>query len=174
MTLVSCPSCGCGELKHLWNCATLSKLDLENTSMSVISFKGPFRWLSNFAPCTVYLESIAYPSVEHAYQAAKTVFPALRVPFESGTSADAKRMGSKLAVRPDWEQIKLAVMEALLNQKFLEGTDYRKQLDATKGMELIEGNWWHDNVYGSCMCEKCGDTGRNELGKMLMRIRDGG
>lgn len=99
-------------------------------------------------PCSVYLEGVAYPSVEHAYQAAKATDPALRVPFESGTAPEAKKRGSKLNIRPDWENIKLAVMESLLNQKFLQGTSYRAMLDATKGSELIEGNWWHDNFWG--------------------------
>lgn len=138
------------------------------------AFKGNYRFLSNFAPCDVYLDGKQYPSVEHAYQAAKTMDPTLRVPFESGTAAEAKKRGKKLVKRPDWENVKLEVMEKLLVQKFLEGTQYRAKLDATKGYELIEGNWWHDNVYGSCTCANCGDKGRNELGKMLMRIRDAG
>jgi hypothetical protein len=61
-------------------------------------------------------------------------------------------------------------MQGLLEQKFLKGSELRAKLEETRGKLLVEGNWWHDNVYGSCHCLKCGDKGRNELGKMLMRI----
>jgi hypothetical protein len=37
---------------------------------------------------------------------------------------------------------------------------------------LIEGNWWHDNFYGSCTCNKCVNKGENNLGKILMKIRE--
>jgi len=146
-----------------------------SVNKTINAFKGSYRFLSNFVPCSVYLEGVAYPSVEHAYQAAKATDPALRVPFESGTAPEAKKRGSKLNIRPDWENIKLAVMESLLNQKFLQGTSYRAMLDATKGSELIEGNWWHDNFWGECYCgekEACKNGGKNHLGKLLMKIRD--
>jgi len=35
------------------------------------SFKGDFRFLSNFYPVNVDYEGIMYPTVEHAYVAAK-------------------------------------------------------------------------------------------------------
>lgn len=172
---MACEHCGCGDSTHLWSCVTLTKMSPPSINKTINAFKGSYRFLSNFAPCAVYMENVAYPSVEHAYQAAKTNDPALRIPFESGTAAEAKKRGSKLVLRPDWEVIKLAVMEMLLNQKFLQGTEYRAKLDATKGMELIEGNWWHDNFWGECYCgekEACKNGGKNHLGKLLMKIRD--
>jgi predicted NAD-dependent protein-ADP-ribosyltransferase YbiA (DUF1768 family) len=42
---------------------------------------------------------------------------------------------------------------------------------STGDMELTEGNWWHDNFYGSCSCVKCGGKGQNNLGKILMDVR---
>ena len=39
------------------------------------SFSGEHKFLSNFYPCNVTLDDIGYPSVEHAYQAAKTLNP---------------------------------------------------------------------------------------------------
>jgi ribA/ribD-fused uncharacterized protein len=150
-------------------------MDPPSINKTINAFKGSYRFLSNFVPCTVYLENVAYPSVEHAYQAAKTTDLALRVAFESGTATEAKKRGSKLAIRSDWENIKISVMESLLRQKFLHGTNYRLMLDSTKGIELIEGNWWHDNFWGECYCgekEACKNGGKNHLGKLLMQIRD--
>ncbi len=36
-------------------------------------FKGEFRFLSNFFPSRIYHDGIEYPTVEHAFQAAKTL-----------------------------------------------------------------------------------------------------
>ena len=39
--------------------------------------------------------------------------------------------------------------------------------------ELIEGNTWSDNFWGDCHCPKCrGIKGENNLGKLLMKIRE--
>ena len=43
---------------------------------------------------------------------------------------------------------------------------------ATGGEELIEGNWWHDNFFGVCTCGPCDGKGKNNLGKILMRVRE--
>lgn len=61
-------------------------------------------------------------------------------------------------------------MEILVEIKFVHH-DLRKQLLATNDAILIEGNRWHDNVWGSCTCRKCGNKGRNLLGKMLIAER---
>lgn len=140
------------------------------------SFTGQYRFLSNFHPCTVTLDGIEYPSTEHAYQAAKTEYPALRVPFESGTAAAVKKLGRRLKIRPDWEEVKLSVMENLLRQKFAPGSELLERLAQTQGQKLCEGNYWHDNFWGSCTCQKndvCRRGGSNHLGKLLMKIRDG-
>jgi predicted NAD-dependent protein-ADP-ribosyltransferase YbiA (DUF1768 family) len=39
----------------------------------IVSFDGKYEFLSNFAPVTIHFDGHEYPSVEHAYQAAKTV-----------------------------------------------------------------------------------------------------
>lgn len=37
------------------------------------SFRGQYRFLSNFFPALCNYEGIVYPTVEHGYQAAKTL-----------------------------------------------------------------------------------------------------
>ena len=57
--------------------------------------------------------------------------------------------------------------------KFSQNKDLQKKLLDTKDMELEETNWWHDNCWGNCVCDKCKDIiGENKLGKILMRIRE--
>jgi predicted NAD-dependent protein-ADP-ribosyltransferase YbiA (DUF1768 family) len=57
------------------------------------------------------------------------------------------------------------IREKFKNQKLAQ------DLLETGELELIEGNNWHDNFWGSCSCPKCGSGGLNYLGKILMRIR---
>lgn len=142
--------------------------------MKIISgFQGKFRFLSNFWPCEINFEGENYQSTESAYQAAKTLDEHERKEIrEAATPAIAKKFGRKCTIRSDWEKIKLSVMENLLRQKFQSGSDLFNKLKETFGMEIIESNYWHDNFFGSCTCEKCGNKGRNELGKLLMKIRD--
>jgi nicotinamidase-related amidase len=83
----------------------------------------------------------------------------------------AKRMGRQVTLRSDWEQVKEQVMYDCLVEKFKD-EQLRNLLIATYPSELIEGNTWHDNCWGNCVCEKCKHiNGRNLLGKTLMRVR---
>lgn len=168
-----CNHCKCENNQHLFNCETLEKKDLVPSSEEgVYAFRGENRFLSNFYKCEVEIFGVKCPTTEHAYQAAKTEVPSEREEIlKSKTAAESKKLGSKATVRVDWGQIKLGIMENLLRQKFAKGTDLLEKLKNIKG-EIVEGNWWHDNFYGVCACDKCGLSGRNELGKLLMKIRD--
>jgi len=135
------------------------------------AFSGDYNFLSNFYPCKVKLDDVVYPSVEHAYQAAKTLDKDERKPFHKHplpTAGASKKLGRKLTIRPDWESVKIKVMEDLLVQKFAD-KDLKKRLQETEGAELVEGNWWGDTFWG--VDKKKG--GKNHLGKLLMKIRDG-
>lgn len=132
----------------------------------VSEFQGEFRFLSNFWPCKVEFEGIMFPSVEHAYQAAKTLDMQKRKEIAALDSpGKAKRAGSKLELRPLWEEIKVPIMKELLIKKFLNRELWFK-LKQTQG-ELIEGNTWGDTFWGVCRGQ-----GENILGRLLMEIRD--
>jgi len=113
-------------------------------------------------------EGRQYPSVEHAYQAAKTLDQVERVNIGSqSTPSAAKRQGRLSTVRDNWEDIKLGVMEVLLMSKFGDNEFFKKKLLDTFPAQLIENNWWNDRYWGVCN----GD-GANHLGNLLMDIRD--
>jgi N-glycosidase YbiA len=135
------------------------------------AFSGDYKFLSNFYPCKVKLDDVEYPSVEHAYQAAKTLDTDDRRAFHEHplpTAAQSKKLGKALSLRRDWESVKLNVMEALLMQKFAD-SELRKQLNDTGTLKLVEGNYWGDSFWG--VDHKKG--GKNHLGRLLMKIRDG-
>ncbi len=129
------------------------------------SFNGKYRFLSNFAPCKVEYDGLEYASTESAYQAAKTTNTALRKEFQTSKPGDAKKLGRKVVLRPDWESIKLEVMEQLLRQKFTQ-PDFKRALLNTGDEDLIEGNTWNDTFWGVCK-----GKGQNNLGKLLMKVR---
>lgn len=148
-------------------------------SINVIDrFKDDYEFMSNFVPVEVRYPADAdytYPSVEHAYQAAKTLDPEKRVWIRSAeTAGQAKKRGNDPALWPraGWQNIRLAVMENLLRQKFSQ-EPFRSQLLATGDAHLVEGNTWHDQFWGDCRCEQhVGMGGLNHLGRLLMEIRD--
>jgi ribA/ribD-fused uncharacterized protein len=130
------------------------------------SFRGEYRFLSNFYPANVVLDGLTYSSVEHAYQAAKTLDEHYRARIRhTATPGDAKRLGRRIFLRSDWKQAKVGVMFELLRQKFAE-EPLRGRLLATGDEELVEGNEWGDTFWGVC-----GGRGENMLGMLLMRVR---
>jgi len=134
----------------------------------VTEFQGGHRFLSNFWPAEVTFGAKKYPSVEHAYQAAKTTDEAARERIRTAaTAADAKRLGKSVSMRKDWNELKIRTMEGLVRQKFQDPA-LRAKLLATGEAELQEGNRWNDKFWGVDL--RTGE-GRNELGKILMKVR---
>lgn len=132
----------------------------------ITGFRGNHRFLSNFYPSQVGFEGLSCRTVEHAYQAAKARNESDRAYIASAFSAgEAKRRGQNLDFRPDWEEVKLEIMEGLVRVKFADPT-LAVRLRDTGDAELIEGNTWGDTFWGVC-----NGVGENHLGKILMRIR---
>jgi ribA/ribD-fused uncharacterized protein len=129
-------------------------------------FTGQYRFLSNFAPAQVWYDGLMYPSVEHAYQAAKTTVSSERLDIQACVKpGDAKKAGKEVTLRPDWEKVRLNIMAYLVRQKFANNPLKQMLLD-TKDYELIETNSWGDTFWGVCK-----GVGSNHLGKILMNVR---
>lgn len=164
-------------------------------------FWGDYRFLSNFYIQSVrlwiapdgtpfgreipgYVAVEDYDSVEHAYQAGKSLKTAEREKFRirGVTPSRAKLMGGSLRnIRKDWElpesngrMAKVNLMRDLLVQKFLP-TVLRRRLMSTFSATLIEGNNWHDQFWGVCdgTCDKGPHEpgGLNFLGRLLTEVR---
>ena len=135
--------------------------------MAIESFKGEYHFLSNFHPVTIRYEGIEYPSVEHAFQAAKTFDVEQRASIAAlPTAAKAKRAGRRVDLRSDWNEIRVDVMRQLLKLKFKD-PQLRSMLLATGEELLEEGNYWNDRFWGICK-----GSGENHLGLLLMEIRE--
>ena len=136
-------------------------------------FDGEFAFLSNFYPSMITVDGIVFPTVEHLFQAAKTVSLVEREKIAAAaTPGQAKRLGRNGILCDNWEEIKDDVMLNALRLKFAI-LPLREKLLATGDEELIEGNTWHDNIWGNCSCDRCKKIeGQNKLGKLLMQVRE--
>lgn len=139
----------------------------------ISEFKGKYFFLSNFYAVPVDYDGITYQNNEAAFQAAKCFVSGdpdetvrLRKRFENLDPSSAKRLGRKVPLREDWEEVKDRVMYEVCCCKFDQNSDLLEKLLKTGDEELIEGNTWGDRIWGVC-----GGSGQNRLGKILMQIR---
>lgn len=127
---------------------------------------GTYDFLSNFHTSPCEFEGKSFPSVEHAYQAAKTTDKMWKAAItDAPTPGESKKLGRRCPVREDWEEIKLSVMEELVRSKFSNPKLSQKLLE-TNDKLLVEGNTWGDTFWGVC-----NGRGENHLGKILMKVR---
>jgi ribA/ribD-fused uncharacterized protein len=82
-------------------------------------FAGRFSFLSNFHPSRITWEGREWETVEHAYQAAKTLDEAdVYKIWACPTPGQAKYLGQRVKLRPDWDVVKFEIMLSLLRLKF--------------------------------------------------------
>lgn len=144
---------------------------------SINSFTGDYEFLSNFYPSHICVRGSFYPTVEHAYQAHKTlVYTDRNWITSSATPGLAKRRGSpkgvggrKITLRENWNSMRDEVMLECLRAKF-DIPELRGRLMATGTALLVEGNSWGDRYWGVAS----GYGGQNMLGKLLMKVRSEG
>lgn len=146
---------------------TTGDADTPSTFGPILTFWVEHRFLSNFSPAAVRFDGEDYPTVEHAYQAAKTVDMTLRRRIRGcATAGQAKSMTEPITPHDGWDDpYRLALMSDLLKQKF-EPEPLRSRLASTAGRLLVEGNTWGDTFWGMC-----DGLGSNYLGSLLMTVR---
>src|SRR4051812_29617610 len=102
---------------------------------AITSFKNEYAFLSNFEPVDIWFENRFYDSVEHAYVASKSENDLFRERIagivrnlKTGeieperqpiTPNEAKRLGRRVKLRTNWEQIKYLNMRYFVRQKFI-------------------------------------------------------
>lgn len=141
--------------------------------MKIREFRDKYQFLSNFQRCNVIYDCITFDSVERAYQYSKCYKASDKAKIlETKTAKEAKSVGKQIKLRSDWGKVREGIMRDLVTQKFAEDP-LRQMLLDTGDATIIEENWWHDNLWGNCTCERCKSIrGHNLLGKILMQVRD--
>jgi ribA/ribD-fused uncharacterized protein len=127
----------------------------------------PHGYMGNFWKVRHFVFGRWWNTTEASYQSQKTnVELEIQAIQQTEKGMDARNLGQKVTMRPDWDAVKDEVMYECVMAKFLQHKDLRDQLIATGDQELIEDSpidWY----WG---CGKDG-TGKNMLGKILMRVR---
>lgn len=133
----------------------------------------PYYEFTNFSPHDVVYKGKRYPTSEHLFQAFKFIdahphiAERIRTCSEKPVVAFDEAHKYQGLVRADWSHVHIDKMETALRLKFTQHVDLKRLLLGTRSAELIEDSprdwFWGVGADG---------TGRNELGKALMRLRD--
>lgn len=130
-------------------------------------FVNEWAFLSNFFQSTFMFDGLLWKTVEHAYQAQKTLDSKQRLLIQIAHGPyEAKRLGQCVSMRENWNIIKLDIMQSLLKEKF-NNPFLKHQLLSTGDCELVNNNEYNDTFWGMYR----GD-GQNLLGKLLMQVRE--
>ena len=138
--------------------------------------------LSNMADCPLEIEGVPFKNSEHLFQT-------LKFATSESITAVYQAQNAKMTAkhwqtidghrRADWGQIVLDVMKFCLQQKYEQCPEFRKELDSTKGYNIVElqvnindkessrANAWGVKTKGENY------KGPNLMGRLLMELRDG-
>lgn len=139
------------------------------------NFSKKYFFLSNFSKHGFIDKfDIKWKTSEHYYQSHKATCKKDALCIHAApTARDAKKTGRNIKISPTFEKEKDLVMSTALHYKFDQNPEIRNKLIDTGDQELVEGNSWHDNIWGDCSCPDCSHIkGENRLGKMLMKLRE--
>ena len=132
-------------------------------------FRGEYAFLSNFYETPVTYGGLTYTNAEAAFQAQKCMTDSEKREFTDMPPAKAKSKGRRVSLRPDWNEVKVGLMEEIVFAKFSQNEQLKQMLLATGEAILKEGNTWNDVFWGISL--KTG-RGENRLGKILMKVRE--
>jgi N-glycosidase YbiA len=139
--------------------------------MAIYFYNQDYDLLNGFSANAVEVDGKLYPTVEHAYQAAKCTDLAGKEAIRQARSPlMAKQLANetyKAAKRPDWDDVKLEVMERLYRLKIAQHSEVKQALLAT-GDQAIHENSPVDYFWG---CGKDGTGQKSHIGKLWMKIR---
>ena len=143
---------------------------MKDSKKPVLFYQRYFYCFSNFSSFKVEWKGVLWMTSEHAYQAAKfndeKIVKEIR---ESISAHDSKKTAHKYRdlVREDWDDIKLKIMEKIIEAKLAQHSFIQKRLKETKNREIIEDSS-KDSFWGWGPDKK----GENHLGKIWMKLRD--
>jgi len=136
-----------------------------------ISDRDTYGWMSNFHHAPFQFNGHLWPTVEHAFQAAKNFYmePACTQIREAKTPGEAKRLGRNVTLRPDWEEVKVDYMASIVLAKFCAHPNLALKLSDTGDVPIEEDAKW-DSYWGTGKVGP-GGSGDNHMGRILMSTR---
>jgi len=144
----------------------------ETSDEPVLFYEAKFYCLSNFSAFSIFDGGYQWPTVEHYYQGCKFSQSRLatQLMHSVGTCSsahDAKKLARANSeyVRPDWNDVKLQVMEGALCLKLGQHSYVKKMLLETGDRKIIE-NSHKDSFWGWGPDRK----GESHLGRLWMKL----
>lgn len=145
-------------------------------------FQGKYRCLSNFyklnTPMKVYLpiysenqKEYSFDNVESAFQACKasSIEDVDKMISKCKTAGQFKRYGRRMALRKDWETIKVnAMLDLLIKKCFCCRKFINTLVSIPDDMVIVEMNSWGDKYWGVSNKDF---QGENILGRLLSNLR---
>jgi len=130
-------------------------------------FRNEYDFLSNFYTAPIVYKGLVYQNNECAFQSQKTLNNKERERFTYCSPKEAKYLGRKVSLRPDWEDVKYDIMTEIVNAKFEQHPELVERLLKTGDVPIVEENTWGDREWGVC-----NDIGKNKLGIILTSVRE--
>jgi ribA/ribD-fused uncharacterized protein len=139
--------------------------------------------LSNVSSCPLEIEGIPFKCSEHLYQTLKFATPdSITAVYYANNAKMTAKHWQKLDGhrREDWGQICVDVMKFCLQKKYEQCPEFRKELEKTKGYNIVElqdskkdkdssrANAWGVKTKGQNY------VGPNLMGRLLMELRRDG
>ena len=139
--------------------------------MDRIAFRGRLAFCSNLYPKSMFLDGLFFRTREHAFHWGKfadwKIKELIRVQ-EYAVQAKHEAERHKQYVRPDWYTgYSIEWMKRVVLEFFKQHEPFRVKLLGTGDEHLEERNNWGDMFWGTV-----DGKGRNELGKILMEVRE--
>jgi hypothetical protein len=142
------------------------------TDTAVYWFSTAFDPFNNWSAHAVKIWGKTFATVEHAYHyrkysetAPKVANEIMAAPSPWAAMQIERRHNDKR--RADWNNVKVGIMTEIVRAKVAQNEDVRTCLLATGKKQIIENSPW-DTFWGIGQ----DGTGRNQMGKILMSIRE--
>lgn len=145
-----------------------------------IFFHSESSYLSNFFPSAIWVDSQAYPTAEHLYQATKCQVVGeldLKIKVQSAlTPLEAKKLADSVADTPEWRNKREEVMTEVINIKFEQNPELSERLLNTGTANLYETTMNTFFGIGATLHSRevrdMSFKGLNKLGNILQIKRD--
>jgi predicted NAD-dependent protein-ADP-ribosyltransferase YbiA (DUF1768 family) len=134
-------------------------------AQSITQLKDPYFALANEAPFPVVFEGEQFPSVTHAFLAARSGEQRLYKRIQEADVETLTKLHDEMPVRRNWTTLQIPTMYLLLRDKFVRNAKARTALINTQGDFELAGDdkRWTMGPEGD---------GENRLGKLLGVIRE--
>lgn len=146
-----------------------SLISLEQ-KLKITDFRAQYEFLSNNFISPVFYEGILYPSVTHAFHAARSNDITTRKAIVNAENFESVlRIATRIEDHESWPNVKLQIMEKLIRDKFRRSSELLKKLQATGNREIV--NTYYEETKSNLFWGSVDSKGQNHIGRILMTIR---